>query len=86
MYLQNRKLSSVCAGDLNGRAKYCSSESAAKGKRKWQSKRPSTKRGIMQIPPIKITNTGETYFINRAMDSTNAEKKTTTWKYHKTMT
>ena len=40
----------------------------------------------MQIPPIKITNTGETYFINRAMDSTNAEKKTTTWKYHKTMT
>ena len=28
----------------------------------------------MQIPPIKITNSGETYFINRATDSTHAEK------------
>ena len=40
----------------------------------------------MQIPPIKITNTGETYFINRATGSTEAEKKTLTWKYHKPMT
>ena len=29
----------------------------------------------MQIPPIKITNSEETYFINRATDSTHAEKK-----------
>ena len=29
----------------------------------------------MQIPPIKITNTGETYLINRATDSAYAEKK-----------
>ena len=29
----------------------------------------------MQIPPIKITNSGETYFINRATDSTYSEKK-----------
>ena len=29
----------------------------------------------MQIPPMKITNSGETYFINRATDSTYAEKK-----------
>ena len=28
----------------------------------------------MQIPPIKITNSGETYFINRATDSAHAEK------------
>ena len=47
----------------------------ARGKRKRQSKHPSTKFGIMQIPPIKITNSGETYFINRATDSTYAEKK-----------
>ena len=67
--------SSAWAGDLNGRAKQCSSESAARGKRKRQSKRPSTKRGIMQIPPIKISNSGETYFINRATDSTYVEKK-----------
>ena len=79
-------VSSACAGDLNGRAKQCSSESATRGKRKRQSKRPSTKRGIMQIPPIKITNKGETYFINIATDSTYAEKKTTTWKYHEPMT
>ena len=79
-------ISSACAGDLNERAKQCSSESAARGKRKRQSKRPSIKRGIMQIPPIKITNTGETYFINRATDSTYAEKKTRTWKYHKPTT
>ena len=67
--------SSAWAGDLNGRAKQCFSESAARGKRKGQSKRPSTKRGIMQIPPIKIVNSGETYFINRATDSTYVEKK-----------
>ena len=79
-------LSSACAGDLNGRAKQCSSESAARGKRKRQSKCPSTKCGIMQIPPIKITNSGETYFINRATDSTYAEKKTITWKYYKPTT
>ena len=47
----------------------------ARGKRKGQSKRPSTKRGIMQIPPIKIVNSGETYFTNRATDSTYVEKK-----------
>ena len=29
----------------------------------------------MQIPPIKVTNSGETYFINRATDSTHVEKK-----------
>ena len=29
----------------------------------------------MQIPPIKISNSGETYFINRATDSTYVEKK-----------
>ena len=29
----------------------------------------------MQIPPIKIVNSGETYFINRATDSTYVEKK-----------
>ena len=29
----------------------------------------------MQIPPIKITNAGDTYFINRATDSTYVEKK-----------
>ena len=29
----------------------------------------------MQIPPIKITNSGDTYFINRATDSTYVEKK-----------
>ena len=29
----------------------------------------------MQIPPIKITNSGDTYFINRATDSTYAEIK-----------
>ena len=29
----------------------------------------------MQIPSIKITNSGETYFINRATDSTYVEKK-----------
>ena len=29
----------------------------------------------MQIPPIKIINSGETYFINRATDSTYVEKK-----------
>ena len=40
----------------------------------------------MQIPPIKIANTGETYFINRATGCTEAEKKTSTWKYHKPMT
>ena len=40
----------------------------------------------MEIPPIKITNKGETYFINRATGSTEAEKKTSTWKYHKPMT
>ena len=40
----------------------------------------------MQISSIKITNTRETYFINRATDSTYAEKKTTTWKSHKPMT
>ena len=28
----------------------------------------------MHIPPIKITNAGDTYFINRATDSTYAEK------------
>ena len=67
--------SSACAGDLNGRAKQCSSESAARGKRKRQSKRLSTKRGIMQIPSIKITNSRDTYFINRATNSTYVEKK-----------
>ena len=67
--------SSACAGDLNERAKQCSSESAAREKRKRQSKRTSTKRGLMQIPPIKITNSGDTYFINRATDSTYVEKK-----------
>ena len=68
-------ISSAWAGDLNGRVKQCSSENATRGKRKGQSKRPSTKRGIMQIPPIKIVNSGETYFINRATDSTYVEKK-----------
>ena len=29
----------------------------------------------MQIPPIKITNAGDIYFINRATDSTYVEKK-----------
>ena len=29
----------------------------------------------MQIPPIKIVNSGETYFINKATDSTYVEKK-----------
>ena len=29
----------------------------------------------MQTPPIKITNSGDTYFINRATDSTYVEKK-----------
>ena len=29
----------------------------------------------MQIPPIKLTNAGDTYFINRATDSTYVEKK-----------
>ena len=29
----------------------------------------------MQIPPIKITNAGDTYFINRATDTTYVEKK-----------
>ena len=29
----------------------------------------------MQIPPIKIVNSGETYFTNRATDSTYVEKK-----------
>ena len=29
----------------------------------------------MQIPPIKIINPGDTYFINRATDSTYVEKK-----------
>ena len=29
----------------------------------------------MQIPPIRITNKGETYIINRAIGSTEAEKK-----------
>ena len=29
----------------------------------------------MQIPPIKITNAGDTYFINRVTDSTYVEKK-----------
>ena len=29
----------------------------------------------MQIPPIKITNSGDTYFINRATDSTYVAKK-----------
>ena len=72
---QSELSSSAWAGDLNGRAKQCSSESAARGKRKGQSKRPSTKRGIMQIPPIKIVNSGETYFINKATDSTYVEKK-----------
>ena len=32
----------------------------------------------MRIPPIKINNSGETYFINRATDSTYVEKKTIT--------
>ena len=27
----------------------------------------------MQIPPIRITNKGETYFINRAIGSTNRQ-------------
>ena len=36
--------SSACAGDINGRARQCSSESAARGKRKRQSKRPSPKK------------------------------------------
>ena len=72
---QSELSSSAWAGDLNGRAKQCSSESAARGKRKGQSKRPSTKRGIMQIPSIKIVNSGETYFINRATDSIYVEKK-----------
>ena len=29
----------------------------------------------MQIPPIKIINSGETFFINKATDSTYVEKK-----------
>ena len=29
----------------------------------------------MQIPPIKIVNSEETYFINKATDSTYVEKK-----------
>ena len=29
----------------------------------------------MQIPPIKISNSGEAYFINTATDSTYVEKK-----------
>ena len=62
-------ISSAWAGDLNGRVKQCSSENATRGKRKGQSKRQkSTKRGIMQIPPIKIVNSGETYFINKATE------------------
>ena len=75
LLVYTKPYSSAWAGDLNGRAKQCSSESAARGKRKGQSKRPSTKRGIMQIPPIKILNSGETYFINKATDSTYVEKK-----------
>ena len=74
IFVHFRKKSSAWAGDLNGRAKQCSSESAARENRKGQSKRPSTKHGIMQIPPIKIVNSGETYFINRATDSTYVEK------------
>ena len=51
----------------------CSNESAARGKRKRQNKRPSPKHGNMQIPSIRIISKGEPYFINRAIGFTNRQ-------------
>ena len=38
-----------------------------------ESGKVNAHRQNMQIPPIRITNKGETYFINRAIESTNRQ-------------